>query len=456
MGLCFICLDGDALPPIQIGCACRLDSGFAHLACMITLAERGMKESEWHTCQTCKNPTSGAMRTGLAEAWVEWAARRGKGRYVCQRARLHLALARIADGKYAEAEAILTAEMRSPYHHDRAGLLSAAGECFKFQGRYADAELIYRRLVESIADPASYEAVCANSSLGQLLLDMGRASEAVAINRDVVTRARLIMPDESGNFMSFEGNFALSMLYSQQADAAEGMLRTLVEKKRRVLGPLHPSTLTTMGNLAIALHLLERTAEAVRVQSEVLTDTTSLLGADHPHTVLCMANLADYLACSGQLNSALEMSRAVLSGNRTLLGETHPDTLMAALNLSDVMMKLGMMKEAEQIIRTSRAMLAETGMPATGIHCIGAEKALAECLYGQGRHGEAVAVMRAIASAARAGLWPAQPHAEATTPPSGRQESFSPFSLPFFSLFLRLHASRSAGSADAAGSRDTG
>jgi tetratricopeptide (TPR) repeat protein len=391
---------------------------------MITLAERDVKESEWHSCSTCLNPTSGVMRTRLAEAWVEWALVRRKGLWVIQRARLHLALARIADGKYDEAEAMLEAERRSPYrYYDMVGLLSATAECLKFQGRYADAELVYRRLIQSIADQASYEALSAKSSYGQLLLDMGRASEAVAINGDVVTGARLIMEDESGHFMSFEGNLALSMVYSQQADAAEGMLRKLVEKKRRVLGPLHPSTLTTMGNLALALHILKRTTEAVSAQTEVLTATTSLLGADHPHTVLCKANLADYLACSGQLRRALEMSRAVLTSNRTLLGETHPDTLMAALNLSDVMMGLGMMEEAEQLIRTSRAMLAEIGMPPTGVHWLGAEKALAECLYGQGRHGEAVAVMRGIASVARAGLWPAQPHAGATIPSSGRQES---------------------------------
>ncbi len=68
---CIICLDSDP-PPIQSGCACRSDSGLAHVDCLIAKAvsqqgHRGAKV--WRECQTCEQLYSGTMRTGLGEAW---------------------------------------------------------------------------------------------------------------------------------------------------------------------------------------------------------------------------------------------------------------------------------------------------------------------------------------------------------------------------------------------------
>jgi hypothetical protein len=69
--VCFLCLDSD-MPPIQSGCACRSDTGLAHVGCLIEkavaqLPHRG--DAVWRECQTCGRPFTGAMQMGLAEAW---------------------------------------------------------------------------------------------------------------------------------------------------------------------------------------------------------------------------------------------------------------------------------------------------------------------------------------------------------------------------------------------------
>ncbi len=69
--VCIICMGSDP-PPIQSGCACRSDTGLAHVGCLIETAvaqrpHRGKKV--WWECQTCGQRFTGAMRTGLAEAW---------------------------------------------------------------------------------------------------------------------------------------------------------------------------------------------------------------------------------------------------------------------------------------------------------------------------------------------------------------------------------------------------
>ena len=109
---CIICLDSDP-PPIQSGsesgCACRSDTGLAHLDCLIEKAvsqqpHRGTKV--WWQCQTCGQYFTGAMRTGLGEAW--WSRVCDQAEESAQRlgAAHNLAECRRRDGEYAEAERI--------------------------------------------------------------------------------------------------------------------------------------------------------------------------------------------------------------------------------------------------------------------------------------------------------------------------------------------------------------
>ncbi len=55
---CFICLDSDNEAPIHLGCACRSDSGVAHVACMARLARA---RGSWRECPTCRRPLTGRM-----------------------------------------------------------------------------------------------------------------------------------------------------------------------------------------------------------------------------------------------------------------------------------------------------------------------------------------------------------------------------------------------------------
>ena len=103
---CFICLDTSP-PPIQSGCACRGDSGFAHIGCLVLAAEaysQNGRNAAWSACRTCKQSFTGAMQFGLAEAW--WS--RVRNQPVESEARLdaatNLAASLCHNGRYAEAE----------------------------------------------------------------------------------------------------------------------------------------------------------------------------------------------------------------------------------------------------------------------------------------------------------------------------------------------------------------
>ena len=61
--VCIVCLDSDP-PPIQSGCACRSDTGLAHIGCLIekAVAQRPHRGNKvWWQCQTCGQQFTGTM-----------------------------------------------------------------------------------------------------------------------------------------------------------------------------------------------------------------------------------------------------------------------------------------------------------------------------------------------------------------------------------------------------------
>ncbi len=106
--VCIICY-ASVPPPIQSGCACRSDSGLAHVDCLIAKAvsqqaHRGGKV--WWECQTCEQRFTGPMRTGLGEAWWSRVCEQAEESEERLCAAANLGDCRLYDGQYAEAERI--------------------------------------------------------------------------------------------------------------------------------------------------------------------------------------------------------------------------------------------------------------------------------------------------------------------------------------------------------------
>ena len=101
-GTCYICYESQP-PPIQSGCACRDEAGLVHIECMVQVAVSQHRGNiAWWECHTCKQQFTGAMRTGLAEAWwarvrdaVEENAERRSAAYI-------LGQSLYGDGQYGE------------------------------------------------------------------------------------------------------------------------------------------------------------------------------------------------------------------------------------------------------------------------------------------------------------------------------------------------------------------
>jgi hypothetical protein len=192
--VCIICLDSDP-PPIQSGCACRSDTGLAHVECPIESAvsqQEHRGNSVWRECQTCERRFTGAMQKGLAEAW--WS--------------------RLCDEAVESEERLLAA-----------GNLA---ECRRCNGQYAEAERINREVF----------AACR-----RVLGDGHPRAKMPCLARSL----------KLADTLESAGNLANALRDQGKSGEAEQIERELLGVRRGVLGEEHPDTLEAAGHLASSL-----------------------------------------------------------------------------------------------------------------------------------------------------------------------------------------------------------
>jgi hypothetical protein len=236
---CIICLDTSP-PPIQSGCACRGDSGLAHIACLVRAAtsQQAQRGSDvWRECQTCKQRYTGAMQTGLAEAWRS----------------------RVA-GQAAESTELLEAE-------------SNLACSLVHQGKDAEAEPMFRRLHEvrmRVHGAEHPDTLTVAGNLAMTLSNQGKYTDAERIEREVLGAKKRVLGAEHPETLASASNLAASLANQGKYADAERIEREVLGMRKRVLGAEHPSTLGSAGNLALSLSKQGKYAEAERIQREVL------------------------------------------------------------------------------------------------------------------------------------------------------------------------------------------
>src|SRR5439155_2506781 len=137
----------------------------------------------------------------------------------------------------------------------RAGL----GTAFRAQGRYADAEPVFREVIELCEDafgPDSLETLNALNDLGILFKYAGRFDEAEPLYRRALEINRRAVGEIHYNAASLYHNLGgLEHARGNYAEA-EPHARRSVEIRRATVGPEHPSTAADEAALASILYAL--------------------------------------------------------------------------------------------------------------------------------------------------------------------------------------------------------
>jgi hypothetical protein len=194
--ICFICYESEPRP-IQSGCACRADGGSVHIECLVEVAvsqsaHRG--SNAWAECQTCKQEFTGAVRTGLAEAW--WARMRDADEESNERwcAAHNLAQSLKEEGRYAEAERIhrevngIMTRVLGAEHPETLTSACEIASCLRKQAKHAKAEQINREVhavQKRLLGAEHHDTLTTAANLATTLSDQGKYAEAEQLNREV-------------------------------------------------------------------------------------------------------------------------------------------------------------------------------------------------------------------------------------------------------------------------------
>jgi tetratricopeptide (TPR) repeat protein len=342
---CIICLDTSP-PPIQLGCACRGDSGLAHIACLVEVAasqraHRGV--DAWTVCQTCKQDFTGAMQRGLAEAWrsrvAEHEAAESAERLFAEST---LAKSLLDEGKYVQAEPMLRKlhkvymRMFGPEHPNSLTTAAHLASSLSGQGKFVDAERIDREVLGAQKRALGLEHPDTLAAAGNLAGSLSRQrkyAEAEAIQREVLIVLKRILGHEHPKALATAGNLAVSLSCQGKQAEAEAIQRELLGAQRRVLGQEHPHTLRTANDLATTLSRQNKHDDAEAMKREVMGVLKRVLGSEHPDTLAAANNLATTLSHQHKYAEAEQMLQFTLASCQRVLGPSHPDTLATATNL---------------------------------------------------------------------------------------------------------------------------
>ena len=155
---------------------------------------------------------------------------------------------------------------------------------YSSQGRYAEAEELYNRVLRSREQQLGSEHVRTLNTMHNLALvywSQGRYAEAEELYNRVLRSREQQLGSDHVDVLNTMNNLAL--VYSSQGRYAEAeeLYNRVLRSREQQLGSEHVSTLNTMHNLAFVYSSQGRYAEAEELYNRVLRSREQQLGSEH-------------------------------------------------------------------------------------------------------------------------------------------------------------------------------
>ena len=277
--MCRLCLGGEGDSPLVQPCACRGSAQWIHEHCLEQWRRTGPREDAAYRCGQCMDRYRDALSLELLSARLQAERMSGQG-------------------------TVFT-------------LNTLAGE-LKVQGKYAEAEPLYREALE---------------------------------------RQRGTLGNQHQNTLKAKGDLA----------AAEQLRREALEAQRETLGNRHPRTIVSMNNLGLLLMTKGDLAAAELLFREALEAQRGTLGNNHPDTHTAISNLGLMLDTKGDLAAAELLFREAVKGMRDTLGNRHPSTRSSIKSLNRLLKaKQDKLRPAEKSCGTARRWICGVTRSAVG------------------------------------------------------------------------------------------
>jgi tetratricopeptide (TPR) repeat protein len=265
-----------------------------------------------------------------------------------------------SDGRYGEAEVVFrnVLEMREgacgPEHADTLTSVSQLGSVLARQGKYEEAEAMHRRALQGYEKVLGLEhpdTLTSVSQLGSVLARQGKYEEAEAMHRRALQGREKVLGLEHPDTLTSVSQLGWVLAQQGKYEEAEAMHRRDLAGSEKVLGPEHPDTLTSVSQLGSVLARQGKYEEAEAMHRRALQGYEKVLGPEHPDTLTSMANLASMYFDQKRLVKAEELEVQVFESRKRMLGPEHPETLTSMHNLAFTWKELGKVSSAFSLLK---------------------------------------------------------------------------------------------------------
>ncbi len=224
---------------------------------------------------------------------------------------------------------------------------------FQAQGRYAQAEALYRQALEIaraiIAEGHPDYAFYLNN-LADAVQAQGRYAEAEALYRQALVIARATLGEGDPYHASGLNNLALVVQAQGRYAEAERLFRQALEIGRATLGERHPAYAARLNNLALVVQAQGRYAEAERLYLQALEIDRATIGEGHPAYAARLGNLAHVVQAQRRHDEAEALYRQALEIDRATIGEGHPAYATRLGNLGGLLGQTGRVAEGREML----------------------------------------------------------------------------------------------------------
>jgi eukaryotic-like serine/threonine-protein kinase len=238
----------------------------------------------------------------------------------------------------------------------QAELLRTLGDIYREQGRFAEAQPLLERAVEThrhSGRPHDRAAGQALSALGHLQNDTHDFAAALETHRASLRIFRRVMAADDSLVLFALNNIATAASRQLQFDEARAAHEEVLARRGRLFTDTSQLVHVTHHNLGELYKEMGQDSAAERALRTALRIRRSSLPPGHPATALTMTNLAALLARTDRLDEAEGLYRQALDTFRRVFGPDHHRVGLAAYSYGGLLQRMGRLEEAEAMLRTT-------------------------------------------------------------------------------------------------------
>jgi tetratricopeptide (TPR) repeat protein len=276
-----------------------------------------------------------------------------------------------------------------------ARLQDAIADLLFAEGKFSDAETLYRRVIElrtRVLGPEHPDTLASRNRLIYALNEEEEHDKAIAEARQVVALREKILGYEHPDTLLSRYNLANAFYHKGKYAEAEQLYRVVVSLDENVIGPEHRRTLAARIGLANALNDQGKYGEAIASYRDVIRVDEKVYGPEHPVTLNDRMDLATALHANLEYPAAEAEYKVVIKLQEKVLGPRHAHTLNTRNNLAELLDDEEKYAEAEAECRQIIDLETSVVGPQHRL-TLNSRANLAVALIGQGRTEEAQALI---------------------------------------------------------------